>query len=86
MSFNCHFEIFFHNCMYFFFNHITGDDMASLIPIEAVLPLPTCRSNSGCRSVVNTIGTDPKQEFELKDFFEVSAMVQYFFSSKNAYM
>ena len=68
--------------MYFFFNHITGDDMASLIPIEAVLPLPTCRSNSGCRSVVNTIGTDPKQEFELKDFFEVSAMVQYFFFFK----
>lgn len=42
---------------------------------EAVLPLPTCRSNSGCRSVVEP--RDPKNgnKFNLNEAFHIISSV-----------
>lgn len=39
---------------------------------EAVLPLPTCRSNSGCRSVINK--EDNAQEFNLNEAFHIQTL------------
>ena len=55
--------------------------MADLTPIEAILPLPTCRSNSGCRSVVeniNKIGTENSEKsFDLEETLYISALVSH---------
>ncbi len=43
---------------------------------EAVLPLPNCRFNAGCRSVL-TVASDPKKkkDFNLNDEFFISGNV-----------
>ena len=55
--------------------------MADLTPIEAILPLPTCRSNSGCRSVVeniNKIGAENSEKsFDLEETLYISALVSH---------
>ena len=58
-----------------------GQDVQTLIDngehFEAVLPLPTCRSNSGCRSVVvhDNNAPQPEQNFNLVDFVHINAEV-----------
>ncbi len=43
---------------------------------EAVLPLPNCRFNVGCRSVM-TLASDPKKkDFNLNDEFFISGNVR----------
>jgi hypothetical protein len=44
---------------------------------EAVLPLPTCRSNSGCRSVVvpKDQVVQPEAKFNLNEAFHISSSV-----------
>jgi hypothetical protein len=44
---------------------------------EAVLPLPNCRFNAGCRSVM-TLASDPKKkkDFNLNDEFFISGNVR----------
>ena len=58
-----------------------GQDVQTMIDngehFEAVLPLPTCRSNSGCRSVVvhDNNAPQPEQNFNLVDFVHINAEV-----------
>ena len=61
-----------------------GQDVQTIIDngehFEAVLPLPTCRSNSGCRSVVvhDNNAPQPEQNFNLVDFVHINAEVKLF--------
>ena len=54
-------------------------DMANLLSNgqfhEAVLPLPNCRFNAGCRSVMNFASDPKKKEFNLNDEFFISGNV-----------
>jgi hypothetical protein len=42
---------------------------------EAVLPLPNCRFNAYCRSVVRLASDPKKKDFTLNDEFFISAKV-----------
>jgi hypothetical protein len=43
---------------------------------EAILPLPNCRFNSGCRSVVISAQDPKKKDFNLNDEFFISGNVR----------
>ena len=46
---------------------------------EAVLPLPTCPSRYGCRSVIeaNDQQANPNNQFDLVDAFYIQPQVEY---------
>lgn len=44
---------------------------------EAVLPLPNCRFNSGCRSVMKLASNPKIKEFKLNDEFFISGNVSF---------
>lgn len=41
---------------------------------EAVLPLPTCNANTGCRTVIKNV-KDKTEEFNLPDLFHIQTKV-----------
>ena len=54
---------------------------------EAILPLPNCRFNSGCRSVMISAQDPKKKDFNLNDEFFISGNVtrSFFFNLKTFY-
>ena len=54
-----------------------GNDNEDLVH-EAILPLPTCRSRTGCRTVIKAKDKEALPEFKLHGAYHIQSLVSQY--------